>query len=125
MSTHNKIQKRGIFRGYKAFDRDLCCKGFQFEIGGTYVESRATLCSYGFHFCEDPANIEDYYDWKKYKNRCMRFAEVEAVDPITDGHKSVTKQIKIIREIPRAEFVRLAFHIPPGKRLSELEMLYE
>jgi hypothetical protein len=49
-------------KGYKGFDKDLKCRGFQYEVGKTYeCEGKVALCENGFHFCEDPKNIRGYY----------------------------------------------------------------
>jgi hypothetical protein len=42
--------------GYKAFDSDLKCRDFQYEIGCTYTihSDEITVCSSGFHFCQFP-----------------------------------------------------------------------
>jgi hypothetical protein len=46
-------------RGYKAFNKDLTCRGFQYEIGKTYeMDGEIEICRRGFHFCE---SISDCY----------------------------------------------------------------
>lgn len=42
---------------YKGFDKDLTCRGFKYEIGETYEEENADLCSAGFHACEAPLDV--------------------------------------------------------------------
>ena len=58
--------------GFKGFDKDLKCRGFQFEIGKQYHEDEAEACSAGFHFCLNPAGVLSYYDFSE----CNRFAKV-------------------------------------------------
>ena len=48
---------------YKGFDENLCCRGFQYEIGKEYVhEGEVECCSSGFHACTNPFDVLDYYD---------------------------------------------------------------
>lgn len=44
-------------KAYKGFDKDLRCRGFQYEIGKEYVEEEAELCNKGFHACEFPLDV--------------------------------------------------------------------
>ena len=46
---------------FKGFDKDMKCRGFQYEEGKTYEEEKAELCNTGFHACEDPLDIFGYY----------------------------------------------------------------
>ena len=47
---------------YKAFNSDLKCNGFQFEIGEEYdMGGDPELCSRGFHFCREMQNFFNYY----------------------------------------------------------------
>jgi hypothetical protein len=49
-------------KGYKGFDKDLKCRGFQYEVGKTYeCKGGVVLCENGFHFCKDPKQIYGYY----------------------------------------------------------------
>ena len=41
-------------KAYKAFDKNLQCRGFQYEVGKTYETDEADICSTGFHACEMP-----------------------------------------------------------------------
>ena len=92
--------------GYKAFDENLKCRGFQFEVGKTYDTGRAKedlrLCSDSvFHFCRELHKIENVSNYCISKSRvCEVFAEG---DVVTDGDKYGTNKLTILREIPREE----------------------
>ena len=51
-----------MIKGYKGFDKDLQCRGFQYKVGETF-EEKGTIkaCESGFHFCENPFNVFSYY----------------------------------------------------------------
>ena len=92
--------------GYKAFDENLQCRGFQFEVGKTYETGRTKedlrLCSDTvFHFCRELNRIENVSNYYISKSRvCEVIAEG---DVVTDGDKYGTNKLTILREIPREE----------------------
>ena len=47
---------------YKGTDKDMKCRGFQFELGKEYEEVEAKLCNKGFHGCEYPLDVFAHYD---------------------------------------------------------------
>lgn len=51
-----------MIKGYKGFDKNLQCRNFQYKVGETF-EEKGTIkaCESGFHFCENPFNVFDYY----------------------------------------------------------------
>ena len=48
-------------KSYKGFDKDLKCRGYQYEIGKEYEEEKAEACSCGFHACEMPLDVFNHY----------------------------------------------------------------
>jgi hypothetical protein len=92
-------------KGYKAFDKGLTCRGFQFEVGKRYQhDGEIGLCKEGFHFCKTASDCAKYYD----QTDC-EFAEIEASGKVIEGDdKCVTDEIEVLRLISRAEFHNLA-----------------
>jgi hypothetical protein len=74
-----------VVKAYKGFNEDLKCRDFQYEVGGEYAEDKAEICEYGFHACEYPLDVFNYYDPTK------RFCEVE-LDEVS-GERSIDSKI--------------------------------
>ena len=73
-------------KAYKGFNKDMTCRGFQYEEGKTYEhEGEVKLCESGFHACEDPLDIFEYYDPAN-----SEFHEVE-LDGVSDERRADTK----------------------------------
>jgi hypothetical protein len=72
-------------KGFKGFDKDFRCRGYQYEPGKSYETDKAKACCSGFHFCEHPLDVFRYYAPSE-----SRFAEVEG-DGDLDHHNDDTK----------------------------------
>lgn len=46
---------------YKGFNKDMTCRGFQYEEGKEYETDKAEVCETGFHACEYPLDCFSYY----------------------------------------------------------------
>ena len=89
---------------FKGFDKDLKCGDFQYEIGKEYTEEKADICNCGFHACEFPMDVFDYYPPSD-----SRYCEVELEQ---NGQKSsvdskrVGKKISVKAEIGIAGIIK-------------------
>ena len=94
-----------MVKGYKAFENDWTCRGFQYEVGQTYeMDADIEVCERGFHFCENLADCFEFYPF----DEDTRIAEVQADGNVkTDGIKSVTDKITIIRELTWDEVLKV------------------
>lgn len=94
-------------KGFKVFNSDWTCRGFQFEVGKTFTEDVTPVCcDRGFHFCTKAADCFRYYSFDPDN----KVAEVEAlgdIDTNNDDSKCSTNKIHIIREITRQEVLDL------------------
>ena len=92
-------------KGYKVFNSDWTCRGFQYEVGKTYEhEGEIKLCGSGFHYCRKLIDCFKYYTFD-HKNKV---AEIEALGLIkSDGKKSVTDKMKIVKELTWYEVLDL------------------
>ena len=92
-------------KGYKVFNPGWTCRGFQYEVGKIFEEDvEPSCCNRGFHFCENAADCFSYYSF----NSENKVAEVVALGEVdTDGEKSCTNKIQIVREIPWQELLTI------------------
>ena len=81
---------------YKGFNKDLTCRCFQYEIGKEYEEKEVSVCERGFHACENPFDVLDFYG-DVLDNR---FCKVEQSGTIKkDDKKQASSKIKVVAEI--------------------------
>ena len=94
-------------KGYKGTDKDMRCRGMQYEIGKTfYADGKIEVCDNGLHFCIRLTDVFDYY----VHGNGNRFFEVEADGIIdSDGKKSAASELKIIRELTDIEINRTVY----------------
>ncbi|MBQ2990616.1 MAG: hypothetical protein IJD60_04925, partial [Clostridia bacterium] len=93
---------------YKGFNKDMTCRGFQFEEGKTYEEAEAKLCEKGFHACENPLDCFCYYI---PGNSVYHKVELEDVSPEKKGDDSkvCAKKIKVGARLDVAGIVKAHF----------------
>ena len=60
--TASKVEPVQSIVAYKAFDQNLACRGFQYEVGKTFeMSGEPSICKRGFHACENPFDVFNYY----------------------------------------------------------------
>ena len=93
-------------KSYKGFDKKLKCRDFQYEIGKEYeMDGEIKVCSRGFHACESPFDVFDYYTMID-----SRFCEVEQDGNISKEDrrtKICSSKIKIKAELKLADMFNL------------------
>ena len=80
------------------------CRDFQFEVGKEYEETEADICRKGFHACENPLDVFNYYPPSD-----SRYCEVELdanEQTKSDDSKRVGKKIKINAEIGLSRIIK-------------------
>ena len=114
-------------RAYKAFNQDLTCRDFQYEIGKSYkMEGKPKLCERGFHAGTNIAGLFWYYPLEADTRIC----EVELSGTIRqrhDGHgsyKCVANNIKIIRELTQKDIKKIATTPDEFGLYPQLELVY-
>ena len=95
-----------VIKSYKGFDKNMQCRGFQYEVGKEYeMDGEIKCCNRGFHACKSPLEVLDYYDMLS-----SRFAEVEQSGKIDDEEKSTkvcSSHIKIKAELKLADIINI------------------
>ena len=102
---NNNVQN--VVQGFKVFNPDWTCRGFQYEVGKTYEMSDSPICcTRGFHFCTKAADCFNYYSFNP-ENKVAEVVALGEVDSENDDTKCCTNKIQIVREIPWDEVLRI------------------
>ena len=95
-----------VIKSYKAFDKNMQCRNFQYEVGKEYeMDGEIKCCNRGFHACKNPLEVWNYYDMLN-----SRFAEVEQsgkIDEEGDSTKVCSSHIKIKAELKLADIIKV------------------
>ena len=86
-------------KGYKAFNSDLTCLGYQYQENQLHVyEGTPVLCESGFHFCTDLQDVLKYYS-----ESTIKVYEIEASGIITNPEKDCSKrscsELRLVKEL--------------------------
>ena len=100
-------------KAFKGFNKDLTCRGYQYEEGKEFHTERAECCDTGFHACEYPLDCFGYYDPAH-----SVFHEVELsgeMDKSRDNTKVCATDIKIGARLSIAGLVKMAIDFTMSK----------
>lgn len=105
---NNTVQN--VVHGFKVFRPDWTCNptGYnpkQYTCPGKFEEEgELDVCGHGMHFCQTAADCFNYYNFDSNN----KVAEVIAYgEVLTEGDKSCTDKLEIVREIPWDEVLRI------------------
>ena len=90
---------------YKAMNKNMQCRGKQYEVGKTYYEDKADCCHAGMHACENPLDVLHYYPLMD----SPRFFEVECggnVDKSEEDSKLACTELTVKGEVNFAGLVK-------------------
>ena len=91
-----KTNKQNKIIAYKGFNKDLKCRGFQYEVGKTYkYDGEVKCCNSGFHACENPLDVLKFYN--DFDSRYCRVEQSGVVSK--NEEKTASSEIKIVSEI--------------------------
>nr|DAH42082.1 MAG TPA: pentapeptide repeat protein [Caudoviricetes sp.] len=94
-------------KGYKVFNPDWTCRGFQYEVGKTFEEDvTPECCEAGFHFCTKASDCFNYYNFDS-NNKVAEVLALGEVDSHSDNTKCCTNKIQIVREISWQELLTI------------------
>lgn len=96
-------------KAYKGFNKDMTCRGFQYEEGEIYETDEVKCCETGFHACKDPLNCFRYY-----LPRTSEYHEVECegeIDDCEDDTKFACTKIKIGKKLSIFDIVNESFRV--------------
>ena len=95
-----------VITSYKAFDKNMQCRGFQYEVGKEYeMDGEIKCCNRGFHACKSPIEVWNYYDMLN-----SRYAEVEQsgkIEKEENSTKVCSSHIKIKDELKLADIINI------------------
>ena len=107
-----------VVKSYKGFNKDMTCRGFQYEEGKEYETSKAVVCNEGFHACEHPLDCLGYYP----PNTSV-YHEVEQTGELSSdsgsrGSKIASTKIKIGAKLSIAGLVQAAIDFTKSKTVT-------
>ena len=95
-----------VITSYKAFDKNMQCRNFQYEVGKEYeMDGEIKCCNRGFHACKSSMEVWDYYDMLN-----SRYAEVEQsgkIEKEENSTKVCSSRIKIKAELKLADIINI------------------
>ena len=95
-------------KAYKAFNKDLTCRDFQYEIGKTYkMKEKPIVCDRGFHAYTKFDDVFHYYEHGEETRLCEVELLGETDDDSSKDSKVATNKIRIVRELKKKRLVKV------------------
>jgi hypothetical protein len=126
-SKEKTVEEEWVWiEGYKATDKDMKCKGYQFELGKTFThEGELIGCKSGFHFCPRLNDCFGYYKigngnryfkvralvnlHQKYGYTMPGYPSLCGTGFMRDTDKRVAKKIEFLEEISPEEIIKILY----------------
>jgi hypothetical protein len=94
-------------KGYKVFNPDWTCRGFEYEVGKTYKHNgKISLCGAGFHFCLKAVDCFNYYSFDSNNKVALVESNGKSIKCENDS-KVCVDEITIIKEIAWPEVLEI------------------
>ena len=107
------MKTKEVIKGYKGFNKDLKCMGFQYEEGKEYeTDKKPVRCTKnGFHLCENPLDTWSYYPL----NSGSKYYQVEGSGDVSRAEKEDSKiavqKIKINAAISLFDMIKIGVDV--------------
>ena len=102
---------------FKGMDKNMQCRGFQYEVGGEYETDSAEACKKGFHACEYPLDVLNYYP--PAGNRFFAVEQSGSISRDGDDSKAASTKIKVNAEIGIPGLVKAAIEYTTSRAKPE------
>ena len=117
---NGRFKKATAVEGFKGFDKNMQCRGFQFEVGNSYHTDKVKVCESGFHFCENPIDVFNYYPPGE-----SVYAEVDGSGEIAkhdQDSKVACTDIKIKASISLTDFITACIKFMFSREYDETDL---
>ena len=105
-----------MVKAYKGFNKDMTCRGFQYQEGKEYETENASLCNEGFHACLNPLDCFRYYS--PGEGSVYHEVEIDDNGERGDDSKIVGSKIKIGAELDVAKICKLHFEFVKNRTIQ-------
>ena len=93
---------------YKGTDANMRCNGYQYELGKTFTHTgTVAACSQGFHSCENPLDVWNYYGVAD-GNRFFKVRASGKLDRHSSDSKVASAEIHFEAELKFPDFIKMA-----------------
>jgi hypothetical protein len=100
------VSRENAIKGYKVTDKNMQCRGYQFELSKAFSEKGAKLCDIGFHFCVNICKCWGYYEFSN-ENRVFEVIAYGKIDG-DETDKMCSENIELIRELTWDEVLKIS-----------------